>query len=1168
MRGVQRITLVLITTSLFFLTLTIAGRAAWLPLNQPTADLSIVKSDANPNVRPGGTLTYRLFYENSGTATATAVVIIDTLPAHTTHLYDNAGSQGWTTTISGTAVIWQRDVLTPSVSGAFDVVLRVSDDAPAGASLVNHVEIATATEEENTANNTWTTQPTVVRVADVQVTKTGPAEVGSGDRITYTIQYSNAGSEPADEVIITDTLPVGVTYLESSGDIGAPPTVDGRQVIWQAGSLQPASGGGLTLVAQVSPDQPSYTVLTNTVTISTQTPERDRTDNLASSTAVVRAGAPYSIQVSVAATVAAGTTLPLSAQVLDRWSNPVADGTVISFTSSPLVSVEPTAVTVGGIATTTLSAGTQVGMAVIVATAGTAIGTAEVEVTPGPVHELNLTTIQSTQTVGKPVGLRAGVYDEYGNPIGAGMPVSFTTTLGEVQPPAATTDATGIVTATLTTTRTGTALVSAHTAGLEDSATVLFTPGPPEQVTVTADPPAIPVDGATSRILATLTDRYGNRVGDGIAVAFASSLGTLQPMTATTIAGQATTVLTSGSVHGQAAVTATVGTYTGTTTVEFLPADLRIESTHTPKGEILPGTPVTYTITFENAGQALARNVVITDVLPVGFVDTSFESSGASISLRENTSYIWDVEDLSPGEGGTIILRGRFDRHRLWPSSQFVANVARIGSATAEGNPDDNTTSAGNLIITANMYVQSIVDEAGTELKPGQKIRYRIFLGNYGPAPAQGFTITDTLPAHTSLWQETSHQIPGLTRVSDDEAVVQVWRYDGVVTGPNFGNFYVWLNIDETAPGGAMLRNRVELHTDTPESDYTDNTQVIERRLSGVNLAARLRGPATVVPGRSITYTLRYTNTGTLAAEDVVLTQGLPPGVSLLEASRPPVDPQPGRIEWDLGTVVAGQWGQITVVGQVETSVRAGQTLRSTLNIATSSVESFTGDNASTWETRVVPDAPYRLTLEMEPTTVTVGTVHPLQVDVADQFDNPIDGVTVTLTTTIGIVTPTLPTTVLGVVTATFTAPLSPGQGIITATLDGLSDAVTVTVEPGPPSELRLEADELSLPADGQSSTAIRAYVQDAYGNPVKDSTAVTFGTDRGVLSNGQSHHTVSTVDGRASTVLQSVRTPGPAHVVASAGPASAEIVIEFTPLPQHHIYLPLISVQARGEGQ
>jgi uncharacterized repeat protein (TIGR01451 family) len=49
-------------------------------------------------------------------------------------------------------------------------------------------------------------------VAELQLVKTAPTEVAAGDPIRYTVLFANWGNLAADETIITDTLPVAVTF--------------------------------------------------------------------------------------------------------------------------------------------------------------------------------------------------------------------------------------------------------------------------------------------------------------------------------------------------------------------------------------------------------------------------------------------------------------------------------------------------------------------------------------------------------------------------------------------------------------------------------------------------------------------------------------------------------------------------------------------------------------------------------------------------------------------------------------------------------------------------------------------------------------------------------------------------------------------------------------------
>lgn len=1158
-----RIATVVAATLLLFTTLAAVVHAAQSS-SLATPDLAIVKQDAATDVRPGGTLSYRVYYANTGPEPASGVVITDTLPPYTSHVLDTASSRGWTRTISDTVVVWRLAALGPSVSDYFDVVLRVSEDAPAGTSLVNHVEIGSDSPEDITANNSSETEPSVVRVADVRVTKSGPSIVASGDRVTYTLDYGNDGSESADDVVITDTLPTGMAFLAWFGDSPVAPVVNGQDVVWGMGTLAAFTGGTLTVTADIHPDHPSYSVLTNSVTIATTTPEQDLADNAATTAATVSPGVPVEVNVLAPVTVPVDSSVMFTTEVNDRWGNPVADDTTVTFEADDLITTDASALTVNGTATATLSTGLHIGTATLTATVGSVDGVVTVEVVPGSVGDVRITALPGTQLVGEPVTLRAEATDIYDNPVKAGIQVSFTTTLGAVDPPGSATDANGTATATLVSTQPGIAVVSANVGSVNDATAVEFVPGSTARVDVAADPTAITVDGATSEIEALLFDEYGNQVDEAVSVTFASSLGALEPTTVTAEAGRAASTLTAGPTHGTAAITATVGVYTGTTSVDLLPSDLRITAVHTPTGEILPGTAMTYTMSYSNTGSALARDVLITDTLPMGLIDVTHSSSGAVISATSGTTYTWQAGDLATGEGGGIVLTGRFDPHRQWPASQLVGNIAQITSATAEGNPADNVASSANLVLTSDVFLEASLDSDGTDPRPAGKLRYHLAFGNYNAVAADGLTITATLPAYTTLWDwgELGTDPVRLTYLSDPDAPVQVWQYGGPVETANFGEMYIWLNVAPNAPGGAVLQHEMLVGTPTPESDNENNRRLVSARIEGINLALDLVGPETVAPDHLVTYTLRYTNTGTVPADRVHLVDLMSPGMSLVDAVGPvttPVVLEPGHVEWAQGTVLAGQFAQVVLIGRVEESVAAGDTLSHTVSISTSTEETYVDDNEAAVSTRVIPDVPHSIALDMQPMTVTVGSATPLEVDVLDRFGNSIGGLTVTLTTTVGSITPTqLATLVEGGATATFQAPTAPDSGSIRASYGGLSAEVEVEVEPGPAAQLSLWSSTDELQADGESTAIIRATVRDVYGNPAGDGTQVVFSTSAGSLyETGRTQHNVGTLNGLAATTLIAPQiieqpSPPPATITASVDSGDEPIVrqVEISLLP------------------
>ncbi|MGH9028630.1 MAG: hypothetical protein ACRDV4_03335, partial [Acidimicrobiales bacterium] len=98
-------------------------------------------------------------------------------------------------------------------------------------------------------------------VPSVSVAKTGPATGTAGGNGTYTMVATNSGSAPASNVVITDTLPTGETYV-SSTDANGTCTVSGTPV---SGT---SPGVGQTISCPVGTVGPAGGTATVTITVS------------------------------------------------------------------------------------------------------------------------------------------------------------------------------------------------------------------------------------------------------------------------------------------------------------------------------------------------------------------------------------------------------------------------------------------------------------------------------------------------------------------------------------------------------------------------------------------------------------------------------------------------------------------------------------------------------------------------------------------------------------------------------------------------------------------------------------------------------------------------------------------------------------------------------------
>ena len=105
----------------------------------------------------------------------------------------------------------------------------------------------------------------------IDVTKSVDRQVASpGDRLLFTLAFANASGFGIGPTTVTDTLPSGMVYLDSSARLdGAAiePAVSGRTLVWTLPSLDPGTKHVITYAATIFPGVAPGTNLTNTVVV-------------------------------------------------------------------------------------------------------------------------------------------------------------------------------------------------------------------------------------------------------------------------------------------------------------------------------------------------------------------------------------------------------------------------------------------------------------------------------------------------------------------------------------------------------------------------------------------------------------------------------------------------------------------------------------------------------------------------------------------------------------------------------------------------------------------------------------------------------------------------------------------------------------------------------------
>lgn len=223
------------------------------------------------------------------------------------------------------------------------------------------------------------------------------------------------------------------------------------------------------------------------------------------------------------------------------------------------------------------------------------------------------------------VEVTANVTEPGGVPVQNGTQVTFTTTLGNLQPSEARTSG-GRATVRLNAgTASGIARVRAFSGGAQAEALeIRVGAAAATVVTVSATPSAVGFNGGTVDIVAVATGENNQRL-PGVPVSFGTTAGVLRESTAVTDAnGEARTQLTTTR---EATVTATIGAVSGTTTVRVTTRPLITLTA--PATSIGEGEAATFTVTV----QPQANGDAVRDVV-IDFGDGDRRSLGALTGSR------------------------------------------------------------------------------------------------------------------------------------------------------------------------------------------------------------------------------------------------------------------------------------------------------------------------------------------------------------------------------------------------------------------------------------------------------------------------------------------------------------------------------------------------------
>ncbi|MCL1949854.1 MAG: isopeptide-forming domain-containing fimbrial protein [Turicibacter sp.] len=335
---------------------------------------------------------------------------------------------------------------------------------------------------------------------------------------------------------------------------------------------------------------------------------------------------------------------------------------------------------------------------------------------------------------------------------------------------------------------------------------------------------------------------------------------------------------------------ATVPTNTTSTTVQLSPAALKGTKVAS-QASAIPGQPVSYMLTVTNTGQQPTTAFNVADVLPAGL---TYAANSAVASINGNPSVLtvggsgsaptfMTADQLAPGQTATITFNANLDPSL--PSGTNLVNTAALKTNTAD--PGTAVSDPGVTVLPTNINNDAFSKTSSpSNILAGAPIAYALNYQNQmaGNAP---LTVNDALPGGVAMSGTTAQLVvngTATTVTNTGTASNPVFTIPSPIPANSSVSIQFSANTDPTLAAGTVLKNAASI---------TNGSQVLNANDPGVTVsvpnlgdALKTASPATVKPGDVVTFTVTGTNTGSVDANPLTLTENpLPNGLALVAGS-------------------------------------------------------------------------------------------------------------------------------------------------------------------------------------------------------------------------------------------------------------------------------------------
>ncbi len=813
-------------------------------VNQCLRDIYSEKTVDDNTPDEGDTITYTITVTNNEVSDdVTSLVITDSLPAGLTFVSATPSAGTWT------APNWNIGTL--AAISTENIQIQATVNTGTGGSVIQNIISNTQYETDNNLTDIDTLDITVNNNADIVLTKTvDDAAPDEGQTINFTITATNNGPAQAKNLVVTDVLPAGLTF------VSATPASSWAADDWTIGTLNKGETDTLTITVTVDAGTGGDTIKNivsktqdQTDTTNTDVDEADIIVNNEADivlTKTVNDAAPDEGQ-NITYTLTVKNNGP--AQVKNLKVTDVLPAGLTFVSATPAGSWAADDWTIG-----TLNKGASETLTI---TATVDAGTGGDTITNTIYNtqdqtDLNITTDDLNEVI----------------IVNNDADIVLTKTVDDNTP-----DEGQIITYTVTVSNNGPAQAKNLIINDELPAGLTFISATTTKGTWTAPNWSI--------------DTLNNSENAFLIIVASVDAGT----------GGTTITNTISNIQEQTDLNSTFDDNDEAITVNNI-ADIVLTKT---ADNITPneGDTVTFTVTVTNNGPAQAKNLAVTDTLPAGLTFVN-----AVPTTGNWASPNWTIGTLNRGATENIDIKATVDAGT--GGSTITNTISNTQDQTDSNTSTDDDIEVITINNDADIVLTKVVDNASPD--EGQTITYTITVTNNGPAQATNLVITDVLP--TDLTFVSATPSTGTWSAGD-------WTIGTLDNGAT-----ATMIITETVnigTGGMTLTNSILNNQDQADNNNTTDIQSVDMIVNNDAdiVLTKIVDNNTPNAGDNITFTITVTNNGPAQAQNLLVTDVLPSGLTFVSAV-----PSAGTWsadDWTIGTLNNGATETLTLTATVDT---------------------------------------------------------------------------------------------------------------------------------------------------------------------------------------------------------------------------------------------------------